>query len=450
MSREERLRLHEERVRRIIEERKKEREAAEARREEQQTGEGAGEEAAEEPQQTQDTVRIGTVILYVAFENKDSGEQELDTIVREGDRFLSEVRLQNELAVPFDRVRIALSYDKRFLKPVRVFDDQIRSATDREPHFTIDPRESVLIYDAKLARPRLGKEVPILRVVWEAIRPTDFTDLRFEFASDDDLEDIENARYHTAIYREGRNVLGESSDEIDGVLSGSLLILKPFDPSKINDEQILQGKKEELRDIYLATVGSEDYYVGMKVLGPERTPAVGEEFEVDIALANPQGAIVDSVRFFLHFDPEVLEVIDEDRGNWIKTGVNVHDGPFRDEFPFDYHKRNEVDNQRGLINYGMAISRALTLPSETFARVKFRAKKPVESTQVELIASRPGTGPLTTVKMFGYELMTFHPALTKPVYETTILAEPLEVETVQEDSPQEREMPNIPGLFLGY
>jgi hypothetical protein len=192
------------------------------------------------------------------------------------------------------------------------------------------------------------------------------------------------------------------------VLSGGLMITGGEEK-----EEILQGKADELRDIYLGSVASDEE-VGLHLIGPERPPHVGDEFTVNVALNNPEGALVDSVNFAVLFDPNYLQVVDTDKFNYILRGVNVHDGPFHQDFPWDMHKKNEVRNDRGLINYKMALSNGASLPSKTFARIHFRAIAPIDQTSIGFVKGRPGAPDMTSVRYFGYERLNLTPDYSYP------------------------------------
>jgi hypothetical protein len=327
--------------------------------------------------------------------------------------------MDNESATSFDRVQVALRYDKRFIRPIRVYDDAIRPYVDGVPRFEINDRDNVIIYDAVMRSPKVSKQITVLKIVWEAHQPTEYTDLQFVFAPTrpDD-------RPHTAVYMQGENILGRPDDLIDGVLGGAMLIMKPFDPNSSSGVEILQGKKEELREIYLGSMGSQQR-VGLRLVGPEGTPAVGQEFDVDVQLFNPRGAIIDVMRFFVLFDPEVLQVVDHDRNNWIRNGVNVLDGPWREEFPFDFHTQNEADNMRGRVAYAKGLSRGRALRTGTFARIRFRAIQPIDQTEIALVAARQGAANLTAVNYFGYSLLSDDPRYTQPSVKLRINAEPM-------------------------
>ncbi|MDX1971989.1 MAG: cohesin domain-containing protein [Candidatus Sumerlaeia bacterium] len=342
-------------------------------------------------------------------------EYALDAVMRKGERFVSEVRIQNSQKKEFDRVRIALRYDKRFMKPLRVFDQEIRSSLKVDPRVEIVERDNLLIYDGDFAAPRSDRELVVLRIVWEAKLTTEFTQVNFHFAGGETEE-----TFHTGVYSAGKNILGEADDPFDGVLGGSLLIIPPFDPNREDKATISQGKKEELRKIYLANVGGQNP-VGLQLVAPELPPQVGETFPVDVVLNNPGGSVVDSVRFFVLFDPKVLQVVDKDAGNWIRRGVNVHDGPYRINFPFEFHKYNSVDNERGRIRYAKSIGKTLTLPTGTFATIHFRAIAPTTKTTVAFAQSTDGGDSLTDVRILGYSVFSTNAEMTTPELELTIL-----------------------------
>lgn len=440
LTREERLRQHEERVRKIIEDRRK---ARLEQQQQQQQGGGAAQEGvpndgtsppnvqgggqdgrpgqSEQPPQEldPDKVPFGAMILLVTYRTlEESKVEQLDVVVRQHDRFVSEIRLRNEASAPFDRVRLALKFDKRFVKPLRIYDNEVRAVAAGEPKIEMNERDSVLLYEADFGEARHNKDMPILRIAWEALLPTEHTGLTFRFASGDT-----ETGEHTAVYFEGENVLGDKRDPLDGALGGGILILKPFVAESESQADILQGKKEELHKRYLDGVGTRTP-AGIRLVGPERPPAVGETFDVELQLANPGGAVIDALAAFVTFDPEKLQVVDDDRGNWIRRGVNIHDGLYRLDYPFDYHKRNEVDNRRGLIQYAMSIGDALTLPSGTFAKIKFRAIAPADLTSVDLIERRANAGTLTSLRCFGFELFSGDPRLTQPTWQSAVLEAP--------------------------
>src|SRR5690606_105943 len=115
---------------------------------------------------------------------------------------------------------------------------------------------------ARLDRPRVVRAMPILRIIWEAQKPIEHTGLNFVFASGDT-----DRAPHTAVYQGDVNILGDLYDPIDGVLGSSLLILSAQDESSAQRPRVLQGKKDELREIYLGAVGAKAT-AGIALEGP--------------------------------------------------------------------------------------------------------------------------------------------------------------------------------------
>lgn len=93
---------------------------------------------------------------------------------------------------------------------------------------------------------------------------------------------------------------------------------------------------------------------------------------VYLRLLNPDRAPIATVDVTLRFDPDELLATDSDKGNWVRAGVNACDGPYHNEFPFDLHHVNSIDNGQGVVRYRMGSERDNMIPSGTFARVDFR------------------------------------------------------------------------------
>jgi len=89
------------------------------------------------------------------------------------------------------------------------------------------------------------------------------------------------------------------------------------------------------------------------------------------------------VELVIGYDPEILCVVDCDEENWITRGVNIFDGKYHREFPFDFHIRNEADNLCGKIIYKMGSLKQNGLTnSGDLAQIKFQALKGAEKTWI--------------------------------------------------------------------
>jgi hypothetical protein len=431
-TRAQRLKEHERKIKEIIDRRRDEQKRAE-----EANLAGAAAAAAPTPAPAEAPAEppkpVSSVVMGFKFTN-DDGESDYNIIVRSGDTFLTEVYLFNIDQNPIDRVRLALDFDKRFITPLRVFDAEIRPQIEGGPTFEVDEREAVLNYDARFARPVSDAEIVVLRILWRALRSTPYSGIHFAF---DPLEREGTA--HTAVFADGRNILGTESDSMDGVLSGGLMIDLPT-----GETPVLQGKAEELKTLYLGSVASEAE-VGLQLVGPNVPVKVGDVFRVRLQLNNPEGALIDAMNFFLKFDETTLEVVDVDRFNWITRGVNVHDGPYHRNFPWDMMKRNEVRNDRGHVNYQKSLSNGAALPSKTFADVYFRAKAPTTKSEMFFIQGKLSDTANSSVRYFGYERLNLQSKLSEPNFAIEIHPAPEEV--AQAAPPEESLAPVVdPGL----
>ncbi|MBI1290551.1 hypothetical protein GC173_04825 [bacterium] len=407
-----RLKEHERRIREIIERRRAEEQAKESGQAPppEDTPPPPEEEPKDEPRGA-----VSSVVMGFKFTNVD-GDTAYNTIVREKDSFLTEVYLFNIDGNPIERVRLALDYDKRFIEPERVFDATLRPFMDGNPKFEHDTREGVINYDVKLKTKLTNPEVVVLRILWKALRETPYTGIDFHF---DPLEREDQS--HTAIFAQGTNILGTRDDPMDGVLSGGLMIDIPEGKTPV-----LQGKAEELQTLYLGSVASRDK-VGLELVGPRSAPRVGEAFKVSVRVNNPEGALIDAVNTFVRFDPEVMQVIDVDKFNYIHRGTNVHDGPYHRNFPWDMHKKNEIRNDRGFVSYQASLSNGASLPSKTMYDIYFRAIAPMNETELYFVKGKLSDAANTSIRYFGYERLDLETEISSSTIKMPILPAPPEV-----------------------
>lgn len=456
--REERIKEHEEKIREIINQRR----IAEAERKEalaQREKEMANVERYLDLDRSPNRRALGSVMLYCNFPTTGMPRQ-LDRFVTEGTQFVSEVVLLNDAIADIEELRLALNFDKRFLKPVKIFDSRIRSLLEGEPLFAVDDRDGVLRYEAKFTKPITQPEMALLTIVWEAVRPTSHTAISFVF-SPEELPGVA----HTSVTSMERNILGVHFDPIDGVLSGGILI--EGKETAAGSAPRLQGKAEELRTMYLGSIGASSK-AGLHLVAPEETIHRGDIFPVHVHLHNPLGTLVDTVDFMVSWDPERFELVDRDRLNSIRNGVNAWDGPYREDYPFDYLKANEGEVRRGLLRYSASLGDGRSLPTGTFATFFLRARQASAGSPVRFLRSRPGMPNLTSIRYFGYEIISFdqpwsiaevtiavaNPAEgQKPVDYSKALMESLKVQTPAIEPPEREtaitEVPAQPVQELG-
>ncbi|MEO8377250.1 MAG: hypothetical protein ABI579_06235, partial [Candidatus Sumerlaeota bacterium] len=89
----------------------------------------------------------------------------------------------------------------------------------------------------------------------------------------------------------------------------------------------------------------------------------------------------DSLNIILSYNPEDFEVVDSDQDNWITLGRNILDGPFHDQFPWDFQIENQVYQARGLVMYRMGAGESDLTRGKTgiVARIDAIAKRPTIS-----------------------------------------------------------------------
>jgi len=141
------------------------------------------------------------------------------------------------------------------------------------------------------------------------------------------------------------------------------------------------------------------------VANKARIPA-NEDFYVGVWFDNPRLLDVSKVAFKIRFDPRVLEVVDDDTDNWITRDVNIADGDFHDQFPFDIHLENAASNDSGLISYAMACTQRRALPQQGYiARVRFRPRALAEATPIAFVLGPDDDQMRTQVRFLGDELL---------------------------------------------
>lgn len=115
---------------------------------------------------------------------------------------------------------------------------------------------------------------------------------------------------------------------------------------------------------------------------------LNEQFTLDMVLQNSFQEQVGMLNVFLKFDPDYLQVLDSDTGNWETDGINVLDGPYHGVFNWEeFPAQNVADNTEGTISYGGASFFNEVRGSGTFAQINFLSKAPVSNTRIDYFYS---------------------------------------------------------------
>lgn len=280
----------------------------------------------------------------------------------QGEEFFTKIVLTDYNEQPLEEIRISLTYDKRYLKPLNVYDFAINTFLSQPPVFQVNENLGSLEYDGTFSQPRrFFNRTPILFIKWQAIQ--DITGTNIEFS-------LENNG--TALISNGEDYLGTPHDPSDGVISAGVNISSAKDERKAYSYTALKDRSIPLD--YFEQAGSFDP-VGLQLVSSHNHVVPDQEFIVNIMLLNPTATMIDDIALYIRFDAEMLEAIDYDKGNWIRRGVNIGDGFAHEVYNFDFHKMNQVDNDEGVIKYWMGLSEPQPLPTGILAKIKFRAKQ---------------------------------------------------------------------------
>ncbi len=255
-----------------------------------------------------------------------------DHTVTVGQEFLTDVSFRNESMLPFDMVRIFLSYNPEIFRPVAINDRPLADNLKGEPTAEVDDVFGMILYEAELEEPLASHDAPILTIRWEAQQLT--VGSRIVFSSRDE--------FFTALVGEGRDLVGHPRVPGDGTLGMTVTVL-PEDEREaqamLSDPRLYTGTDEKIGGVLLRLVPQEEPIVA------------GEPFHIDVVLDNRAFSMVDGLSFLISYDPEIIEIIDADQDNWITRGTNILDGKFRGDYPWAFHIDNTVDRRRGTIHY---------------------------------------------------------------------------------------------------
>jgi hypothetical protein len=322
----------------------------------------------------------------------------MNITVSEGEKFSTRVMFRNGRKGKFRGADVAIKYDPQVLQPVGIDDSFNRADFAGEPQAKSDARRGIIAYRVNFAHPIEAENYELFRVEWKALEGAEHSPVTFlntpDFPSrvtngpDNLLQRLDEA---------GEAVMSENAGLVDAAVSVT---------PTASDET---GQRAPLGGLRLAqniSRGTAQGDVTLALRPREREVGVGGEFLVDVVYANPRRADIDTMKLKVVFDPTVLQVVDFDEGNWIAKGVNILDGPYHDDLPFDFHMKNLVYNGSGEIYYAMGFSRRERIPnSGVIATIKFRAVAASQQTGIAFDLEEVGRNARTAVTFLGFNLI---------------------------------------------
>jgi len=314
-----------------------------------------------------------------------------DKTVIAGKNFLTDMELFNLDRQDIQELKVRITFDPRFLHPVMVNDSEINSLMSEPPEYHVDIVNGYIDYACKFMQPLPLDGFNLLRIVWNAAKPTDFCEISFDLSNE-----------KTLVISQGEDILGIPTSPDDGIIPTGITIKsssKKGEDKILFDPALARAKRGMLPEL-------QEGNVSLKLHCDKRRIPVGKTFEVSVFISNPEAVIFDNLSLLIQFDPAVLRVIDWDKRNWISQGINIHDGFARDKFPFDYHLRNRANNQSGTIDYRMGFSRLDPLPTGELARIRFQAMAPVENSEITFDHYSASRYPNTSVRAMGRDVLS--------------------------------------------
>lgn len=312
-----------------------------------------------------------------------------DSIVNAGDTFATSVMADTKEGSA-DEVSVLIHYPAGVLNPLALDHSELDTMADSDIEYFHNERDGQIYLHAKLKEPQKLAARRLLQIYWEALSPVGSTDIKFEF----------KPKLSTALLLKGSNILGTGMETHDGVINATVMVR----PKKT--KPVVQQITD--RDVLVTTnrVVAPQPSMDMRLVASKTSIRQGQEFDVNVMLDNNAHAPLDTLKLYLQFDPAVLEVVDSDSGNWIRKGINIVDGFAHERFPFNFHRLNLVDNEKGYILYEEATDSSPIRSSGIVARIRMRAKQAAESTDVVLVENAPGASPTTEVSYLHKSMLT--------------------------------------------
>jgi len=324
----------------------------------------------------------------------------LEQTAQIGEEFAAHVWVDNPEKKRFNVVSLALSYDPSLLefidapggvegapncydrseKTVAAF--KLARDPAEDPFYLnwADTKDGMIYYRARAASGEYCEaEGFLLSMKFKALAPIHRTGLRFQFSDWSENLSPPVQSDQTWSWPQTMTFIGLADEEnswenrlggtskLDGVISALISLSGP------DKETLLEAQESAPEGLTRTRI-----YLDPPVVVAQ----VGKTFDLGVHLENLDRVAWDRVRLDIRFDPEVLEVVDQDEGNWLTLGTNILDGPYHDRFPFDFPRDNQVRADSGRILYDAAVFRKPHHNGGLLATIRFRAKSPSAETQI--------------------------------------------------------------------
>jgi hypothetical protein len=322
--------------------------------------------------------------------------------VTKGDSFATRVAFSNARHSQFDRFEISIRYDPQVIRPTGIDDSGISDLLKEPGAAKVDRRRGIVTYRAEFESADTQKPETLIKLQWKALSASAHSPLTFSTTTD----------HPSRILRGSVNVLHQVDEdnaplevsERTGLLDASVAVAP--DSKTLADTESSENSFEGMGLARSISKGSAEGGVTLALRSSQNSVAQSEEFLVDIVYSNPKRSEIDSVNLRVRFDPKVLQVVDFDENNWITRGVNIHDGDYHEDLPFDFQVKNQAYNSAGLIEYQMGFASKARIPSSgVIATVKFKAISAAPSTEIGFELNEDERNPKTSLSFLGFNLI---------------------------------------------
>lgn len=289
--------------------------------------------------------------------------------MKPGEQSEFKVMLSNPQKKRIDSLRVVLKYDPSYMELISVDDMALIEiggmGSKRNQN---ELAKGYHEYSITMEKPVDLGLTDLLTVTYKALEPVNGTSLGFGAYGP----------FKTTLIQNGMPLMEVGDDVFTRGCIGARasIVDRPDDVDDqleiwIDDDQWEREVRNSARD-----ASGDLQTVALALRSEHDTVLVDEEFDVQLLYQNEFGLPIDHFDIRLSFDPEVIQVLDADDKNYIRTGINILDGPYHMDFPFNVHIANEVNNRLGAIHYEMAVSSAVSLSQHgRIATIRCRARK---------------------------------------------------------------------------
>lgn len=335
--------------------------------------------------------------------------------VATGQLFTSSMVFFNDLGSSVDQVDLWVRYRPTAMEPTWVDTSPLERFGARDVEVRTWAEGYVRI-TARLDRPMKDPVTMLGDIHWKALAPTQGAPVEFHAPQG-----------HTfGLLQAGVNVIKESKIGNQNRINQ---IVRVSDPNLLgSDKPTLETAAGEAAAGLPDFEHNADDRVRLAIVPAKQFVGTDEVSTADVVLVNPGEYSFDSLRLRIRYDPSQLKILDADENNYVTGGVNIWDGGFHADFPFDSFQANEVDLARGVIDYRASnLDGPRVYRSGVVARIVFRMQRQAGAARFWFESVDPLGGlPPTDVSSQGLSLLgRDEPMIADALYGTRIDVAPL-------------------------